>query len=143
MIKRLFITTKFSKGYESKEVLPSIQQSEDLEASEKKEDRLEFDEMSETQEKKSITSSQYSDEKSDDSLWTGRDVQKKKRRTKNPWSDLETQALIRGVEEYGVGNWTAIKQRFLTELKDRSNINIKVRYLIITALFSFYILINF
>ena len=86
--------------------------------------------MSETQEKKSLTSSQCSDEKSDDSLW-------------NPWSNLETRALIRGVEEYGVGNWTAIKERFLTELKNRSNINIKVSYLIITALFSFYILTNF
>ena len=38
--------------------------------------------MSETQEKKSITSSQYSEEKSDDSLWTGRDVQKKKEERK-------------------------------------------------------------
>lgn len=49
-------------------------------------------------------------------------------KTRNPFTDAEDDAIRKGVEELGAGNWAQIKSEYAMVLRNRSSVNIKDRW---------------
>lgn len=74
-------------------------------------------------------------------LHTHIDINMEKMRKKSrKWTNEETEALRAGVEKHGFGKWTAIlsDSQFASSFDNRSNIDLKVFFLIKCYCFLFY-----
>ena len=54
---------------------------------------------------------------------------KKKKVPKVKWTHEEDEALIKGLDEFGLSSWSLIKSKYSFELKNRTNVKIKVRFI--------------